>query len=615
MVSTAHAVGRQQPVAVIGMGCAFPGARGPEQLWELLRDGVDALGEQRKERFSTDTLNDSDADGRGTAARDRGGFLDRVDEFDADFFEIGPDEAARIDPQQRILLMTAWEALEDAGQPLEGLAGSRTAVFVGQMHADYWEAQLRQGTDTLDLDAFTGSHQRSLASGRLSYAFDLRGPSVTVDTAQASSLVAVHLACQSLRGGESALALAGGVNLILGPHQELMLSRAGVLAPDGRCKFGDEDADGFVRSEGAGVVVLKLLDRALADGDRIRAVLLGSAVGNDGRSKPGLTAPSVTGQRTAMRWAYESAGVLPGEVDYVEAHGTGTGIDAVELAALGEVLSEGRPSGRPCLVGSVKTNIGHTEAAAGIAGLIKTVLCLEHSQVPPSLHHRRPSTRVDWNGLPLVVPVRLQPLPERGRPTVAGVNGQSISGANVHLVLRQSDPDPIAYRPPAGPGRPQLLTFTARSPQGLDELAVAYQAYLAPHGAGRAFELPDICHSAAARRTHHGSRLAVMGESHDALARSLQDYLSGRADDAKVAVAHDIPAGERHLVAPVLSVRPSAWAGLLHSVTPDGLPAGVSWTQLCEPTGRYVPVPLSPWQPGSFWLTAGPAARSCPGSV
>ncbi|WP_441250657.1 beta-ketoacyl synthase N-terminal-like domain-containing protein [Kitasatospora sp. McL0602] len=591
---------------MIGTGCAFPGARGPDQLWELLRDGVDALAEPTKERFSTEELNRSVAGiGRAAEPGARRGLLSRIDEFDADFFGIPPHEAARMDPQQRLLLTVAWEALEDAGQTRPQLAGSRTAVFVGQMHSDYWEAQLGLGADALDLDAFTGSHQRSLTSGRLGHAFDLRGPCVTVDAAQASSLVAVHLACQSLRSGEAELALAAGVNLILGPHQDLMLRRAGVLAPDGRCKFGDAAADGFVRAEGAGVVVLKPLGRALADGDHVRAVLLGSAVSNDGQSAATLTTPSLTGQRTAMRLAYESAGVRPGEVDYVEAHGTGTGIDRVELTALGEVLSEGRESG--CLVGSVKTNIGHTEAAAGVAGLIKAALCLEHGQVPPSLHHRRPSTEVDWAVLRLSVPTRLQALPERAGPVIAAVNGQSISGTNVHLVLSAPEQRPSApQRPAALGGQPQLLTFTARTPQGLADLAARYLTHLL--GAGRGHDLADLCHSAAARRTHHASRLAVVGETHDAMARALQGHLTGKSDPTRVAVVHDVPAAVRELVDPVRT----AWAGLLARALPDdvlldGVPPGASWARLCAPDGRYVPIPLTPWQPASHWL-----APSCP---
>ncbi|MFC9064618.1 beta-ketoacyl [acyl carrier protein] synthase domain-containing protein [Streptomyces harbinensis] len=417
-----------EPIAVIGMACRLPGAAGVAQLWELLCRGAEAPG-PHIEGLDGRTPG---TDPPGTAAT--GG----------------------TDPQQHLLLHTAREALADAGTDPAALAGTRTAVFAGQSQADHWE-RLRETRAERRLDPLTaltdGGQQRSVLAGRLSYALGLHGPSVTLDTGQASSLAAVHLACTSLRAGESTLALAGGVNAILSPVAGDLFDRAGVLAADRRCKFADASADGFVRADGAGVVVLKPLRTALADGDRVRAVLLGSAISHDGATKKRLTDPSVTGQRLAMRWAYEAAGVPPGSVGYVEAHGTGTGIDRVELAALNEELAPGRPPGHPLLVGSVKTNIGHCEAAAGVAGLIKTVLCLEHRTVPPSLHFSTPSPYVDWDRLPITVPTATRPLPTvptgtgagpDSAPAPAAVNGQSISGVNVHLVLRAApaaDPD------------------------------------------------------------------------------------------------------------------------------------------------------------------------------
>lgn len=449
-----HSVaGRQSPIAVIGMGCRLPGATGTDQLWELLSTGQDATREVPASRFAVDELYAPMPGTPGHTVSTRGGFLD-----DSAFacegalleqLGLSADEAKAVDPQQLLMLATARDALEDAGLDYETLAGSRTGVFVGASNGDYWDVLRRGGLEGLGLDAYTGGHQRGLLSGRLSYAFDLRGPSVTLDAAQASSLVAVHLACQSLRSGDAWVALAGGVNLMLDPVQAVMLSQAGKLAPDGHCKFGDAAADGFVRADGAGVVVLKRLADALADGDPVRAVIAGSAVSNNGRSELPLTEPSQAGQELAMRWAYEAAGISPGEVDYVEAHGTGTRIDQVELTALSEVLSIGRMPGRPCLVGSIKSNIGHAEAAAGVAGLIKTVLCLEYEHVPPSLHFTTPHPEVDWDRVPLVVPTALRPLQDRGRPLVAAVNGQSISCANAHLVLRQPGPPPPLRRPPA----------------------------------------------------------------------------------------------------------------------------------------------------------------------
>ncbi|WP_327188805.1 polyketide synthase [Streptomyces xinghaiensis] len=418
------------PVAVIGVGCRLPGAHGPGQLWDLLRSGRDATRPAPADRFPAGTV--------VPAGGMRGGFVDGVEEFDAGFFGIPDDEAAVMDPQQRLLLLTAWEALEDAGADPQGLRGRRGAVFVGQSHGDHWERLREARAGALGLDCLVGAHQRSFLAGRLSFHLGLHGPSVTLDCAQASSLAAVHLACSSLRAGESELALAGGANLLLGTTATDVFDGAGVLSGEGLCRFGDAEADGFVRSDGVGAVVLKALDRAIADGDPIRAVILGSAMSHDGATKKRVTDPSADGQALAMRWAYQDAGIAPGDVGYVEAHGTGTRIDAVELGALIEVLAEGRPPGRPCPVGSVKTNVGHCEAAAGVAGLIKAVLCLEHGQVPASLHFRTPSPLVDWDRLPLVVPTSPQPLPAvPGRPAIAAVNGQGMSGTNVHVVLGQ----------------------------------------------------------------------------------------------------------------------------------------------------------------------------------
>ncbi|MGM1063958.1 polyketide synthase [Saccharothrix sp. Mg75] len=406
-------------VAVIGMSCELPGASGPEELWRLLLDARDTVGPARP----------------GTAMHSAG----HVDparwttDFDPRAFDLDAGEAERMDPQQRLLLTAVRAALADAVPDPAGVAGSRTAVYAGQSGADHWDGL--RGRDDLDLRDFAGAYHRGLTAGRLSHVFDLRGPSVTVDAAQASSLVALHLAVRALRHGEADLAIAAGVNLLLGPQPGALLDRAGALSPGGRCRFGDADADGFVRADGAAAVVLKPLAAALADGDRVRAVVKGSAVGNDGRAKPSLLHPSAEGQAQAMRWAYADAGVDPAVVTYVEAHGTGTRIDRAELSALTAVLGTARRAGRPCLVGSLKSNIGHAEAAAGLAGLVKAVLCLEHGAVPASLHHRRRHPDVDWDLVPLVVPTRTVELPEVGGRATVAVNGQSASSTNVHVVL------------------------------------------------------------------------------------------------------------------------------------------------------------------------------------
>ncbi|MFD8326326.1 polyketide synthase [Streptomyces lydicus] len=504
------------PVAVVGIGCRLPGANSAEALWEQLCRGVDATRRVPRNRFPG-------ADGRAYDTM-RGGFLDDVESFDADFFGIATQDAEVMDPQQRVLLPVAWEALEDAGILPAEWSAARTAVYVGQAHGDNWDRTRDGRRDALDLGCLAGTHQRSMLAGRLSYHLGLHGPSVTVDAAQASSLAALHLACLSLRADESALALAGGANLILGPDVTGMFDSAGVLSEAGHCAFGDAGADGFVRSDGVAVVVLKRLDRALADGGRVRAVILGSALSHDGADKDQLLDPSRAGQARAMRWAYEDAGIAAGEVDYVEAHGTGTRIDAVELGALNDVLAQDRRPGHRCLVGSAKSNIGHTEAAAGVVGVIKTALCLQHGQVPPSLHHHEPSPAVDWARVPLAVPTSMEPLGAPHRRPTAAVNGQSISGVNAHVVLTRLDA-PEAPDDAAQDDGPWPLTLTAPSRAALDDLIRAYAAHLAPDGTGRHDRTRDICWTATTRRTRHAHRLTVHGADHAELRRALLSRL------------------------------------------------------------------------------------------
>ena len=377
-----------EAIAIIGVACRFPGAIDPRAFWQLLRNGVDAIREVPAERFNLHEFFDPNPAAPGKMNTRWGGFIEQVDQFDPHFFGISLREAARMDPQQRLLLEVAWEALEDAGQVRERLAGSQTGVFIGISNNDYGRIQL---SDPRRIDAYAGTgNALSIAANRISYLFDFRGPSMAIDTACSSSLVAVHLACRSLLSGDSTVALAGGVNLILAPTITINFTKAGVMAPDGRCKAFDARANGYVRGEGAGVVVLKPLSRAIADGDPIYAVICGSAVNQDGRSN-GLMAPNPLAQEAALREAYRRAGVSPGRVQYVEAHGTGTLLgDPIEVNALGTVLAVDRSLGRPCALGSVKTNIGHLEAAAGIAGLIKVALALQHERSHRACTSRSP---------------------------------------------------------------------------------------------------------------------------------------------------------------------------------------------------------------------------------
>jgi acyl transferase domain-containing protein len=567
-------------VAVIGMACRFPGASGADELWDILSDGRDVTSETPADRYDVDALYSPEGK-PGTVRSRRAGYLEDMADFDAEFFEMSRTEAVELDPQHRLLLMTTWEALEDAGQRPDALAGSRTGVYVGNTRADFLETRFREGLESVTPSAF--HNFRSLLPARLSWVYDLRGPSVTIDTACSSSLAAVHAAVQSLRAKETPLAIAAGVNLALRPDETVMMTQAGTLATDGRSKFGDANADGYAPSDGVGVVILKPLTEARADGDRIRAVIRGSAISNDGRTSDSLITPSLAGQIEVLRWAYEDAGVSPSDVDFVEAHGTGSpALDPLELCALGQVLGEGRPLDRRCYVGSVKTNVGHAEAAGGMAGLIKTVMCLEHGQLPPTLHHDSPNPLVPWENLPLEVPTKLQDLPDHGRPVLAGITGQGGSCLNAHLVVAQGETTaggntPLLRRPRLT-SRAYMLPLSARTPAALEALARAYIRYLGPDGQGSTHPLRDICFSAATRRQHHAHRIAVTGTSHDEIVTALERFLNGEAqvEDKRTRKLSSF-------VEQYLAGRP------------------VDSDQLFGSGCRFVPLPAYPWQTQRYW--------------
>jgi myxalamid-type polyketide synthase MxaE and MxaD len=493
----------------------------------LLRDGRCTIGSVPADRFDIEALYDRAPATPGKVMSRWGGFLPDIQLFDAGCFGISPREAAFLDPQQRLLLKTAWEALEDAGQPIEDLAGSNTGVFVGLWLNDY-EARLFGATAETEFYMTTGTG-RYAASGRISYCFGLEGPSLTVDTACSSSLVAVHLACQSLRTGECSLAIAGGANVILQPNVTVAYSQSRMMAPDGRCKFGDAHADGYVRSEGAGVVVLKPLRQAMADRDPMYAVIRGSAINNDGKSSGSLGTPSRSGQERLLRRAYENAGVSPGRVQYVEAHGTGTSAgDPVELGALGTVLASGRTSA--CLVGSVKTNVGHTEGAAGVAGLIKVALSLYHRSIPPSLHCQRPNPNIPWGELPVRIVCELTAWPSEPGSGVAGVSTFGITGTNAHVVLGEA-PQPNSKTGIKDCGRAVLVPISARSWKSVRGLANAYASWLGCNEVS----LRDVAYTASQRRSHHACRLAVVGETRADLNQQLENWLeSGGSNEQTI---------------------------------------------------------------------------------
>jgi acyl transferase domain-containing protein len=427
-------------IAIVGIGCRFPGgANDPRRFWKLLASGHDAIVEIPSERWDLEEFYDPDP---GTANKSYvrwAGLIDHIHAFDAELFAINRREAEAMDPQQRLLLEVAWSALEDATQPPSKLGGTRTGVFVGAMNNNDYSALRGTSLGNKQIGAYDAvGGALSMLAGRLSYHFGLEGPSLTIDTACSSSLVAVHLGVQSLRRGECDLVLAGGVNAILSPLPMIAYCRSGMLSVRGRCRTFDEEADGYVRGEGCGTVVLKRLDDALRDGDPVRAIIRGSAVNQDGRSN-GLTAPNGRAQSALIRSALADGRLGLEEVDYVEAHGTGTRLgDPIEAEALGDVFAPLLTVDRRLRVGSVKTNIGHLEAAAGIAGLIKVVLAMEHGRVPAHLHLKTPNRDIDFEGLRLEIPVVASDWPARAGRRVAGVSSFGFSGTNAHLLLERT---------------------------------------------------------------------------------------------------------------------------------------------------------------------------------
>ena len=427
-----------EPIAVIGIGCRFPQASDPEAFWELLANGRHTASKVPPDRWDVDAYLDPDPSAPGKMYTPFGCFLDSIDQFDPQAFGISRREAMGMDPQQRLLLEVSAEALENAGLVPEDLVGSATGVFVGACFDDYSRLSINSGdVDRIDSYTLTGNIF-SVASGRISYTFGFEGPNVQIDTACSASLVAVHLACQSLRSGESTMALAGGVNVMLSPEVTIAFCKLRALAPDGRCKTFDAAGDGYVRGEGCGILVLKRLTAALADDDNIVAVIRGSAVNQDGRSN-GLTAPNGSAQEGVVRAALASAQIQPADVGYVEAHGTGTSLgDPIEALALGAVLGAGRPDDRPFAMGSVKTNIGHLEGAAGAAGLIKLILSLQHEQIPPHLHLTEVNPRIHLDELRATIPTELVPWSAVDGRRIGGVSSFGVSGTNAHVVVEQA---------------------------------------------------------------------------------------------------------------------------------------------------------------------------------
>ena len=494
---------RHEPIAIIGMGLRAPGnANDPASFWELLREGRDAISEPPIDRWDNATLYDADPDAPGKVSTRFGGFLQHVDQFDATFFGVSRREAESMDPQHRMLLEVTWEALERAGIAPDRLAGTDAGFFLGIANSDYWRA-LYSDPATIDVYAGMGA-ALSVAAGRLAYFLGAHGPTLSVDTACSSSLVSLHLACQSLRLGETKLAIAGGVSLILSPEGTINFSKARMMAPDGRCKSFDAAADGYVRSDGCAMLVLKRLFDARADGDQILAVIRGSAVNQDGRSN-GLTAPNGVAQEAVIRLALADAGVAPAAVSFVEAHGTGTSLgDPIELRALGAAYGVGRASDAPLVIASVKTNLGHLEAAAGVIGVAKVVLSLMHEFIPAHLHVSHPTPLVDWSALRLRLPADGgEQWPRTDTPRFAAVSSFGFSGTNAHIIIGEGD----APRVPASAlnARPvQLIPLSARTPDALREIASRYADALDGTLPDHAVLLQDLAHTASVSRAQLG---------------------------------------------------------------------------------------------------------------
>lgn len=524
MVSAEHPIEPAPSFAIVGYAARFPGAESAEEYWQLLRDGRDAISDVPKDRWDTDEFFDPDPSTPGKVVTRRAGFVDDVTGFDAPFFGMSAREVRLMDPQHRILLETAWRAVEHSGTAPTSLANSNTGVFVGLATHDY----LGMASDELtysEIEAYMAiGTSNAAAAGRISYRLGLQGPAVAVDTACSSSLVAIHQACQALRLNECDLALAGGANVLLTPATMITFSSAHMLAPDGRCKTFDAAADGYVRGEGCGVVVIKRLEDALRDGDRIRAVIRGSAINQDGASG-GLTVPNGVAQQRVITDALRRAGLQPADIGYLEAHGTGTSLgDPIEAQAAGEALGAGRTSGQPLLIGSAKTNIGHLEAAAGIAGVIKVVMALEHEMLPKHLNFENPSPHIPWDRLPIEVVKETIPWRRNGRPRIAGVSSFGFAGTNAHVILEEAPVVERTAEPSEDVRRYSILPLSARTPDALVQLADDYRSWLRDHPEAR---LADVCHTAGTGRAHLEHRAALVVDSRE----SAVELLGALADD------------------------------------------------------------------------------------
>ncbi|HHP7232900.1 MAG TPA: beta-ketoacyl synthase N-terminal-like domain-containing protein [Xenococcaceae cyanobacterium] len=582
---------RRSPIAIVGLGCRFPGgADSPDRFWQLLQARQNAIELVPTSRWQNAT---------NSPCLNYGGFVPHLQEFDAQFFRIAPKEALSLDPQQRLLLEVSWEALEYAAIAPESLPNTATGVFIGICGIDYWHQLLNQKPENLDAYLATGN-THSTAAGRLSYLLGLTGISLAVDTACSSSLVAVHLAVKSLREQECDLAIVGGVNRIIEPKISLNFTAAKMLSTTGKCQSFAAGADGFVRSEGCGVVILKRLKDAVAARDNILGVIYGSAVNQDGRTSS-LTAPKGLAQQNVIRQALRNSNIQLAQIDYVEAHGTGTALgDPIEANALGEVFQEVKSADQPLIIGSVKTNIGHTEAAAGMAGLIKVILALQHQTIPANLHFTQPNPQIDWANLPLKVASENMPWLKTTKPRLAGVSAFGFSGTNAHLIVG----DPLATESSKTAiieSQPQwyLLPLSARSQPALRDLAQSYHDFIREN---TDLALEDLCYTARIGRSHFAYRLGIVAVSLTDLQAKLARFLQGNQEVAGVftgkVTAQTVATKPVEPMQSILSEKTGNELGQLYV---SG--ANIALNKL-EPanSGKKIPLPTYPFQRKICWI-------------
>lgn len=589
--------GTNEPIAIVGMACRLPGAETPGRFWELLDRGGDAVTEVPRERWDAGAFYDADPAAPGKMSTRQGAFIRDVDRFDAAFFGIAPREAQSLDPQQRLLLEVAWEALEHANIAPSSLYGTATGVFVGITCFDH---AIRMSQADGGFNSYTGTGSAlNMAAGRVSYVLGLTGPSMAVDTACSSSLVCLHLACLSLRQRESNAALVGGVHLILSPEVMVSFSQARMLAADGRSKTFDASADGYSRGEGCGVVVLKRLSDAIADRDTILGLVRGSAVNQDGPSG-GLTVPNGASQQQVIARALSAAGVPPAAVAYVECHGTGTALgDPIEVEALARVYGKDRAAGDPLLIGSAKTNIGHLEPAAGMAGLIKILLAFEHGRIPRHLHFKTPNPHIPWADVPIAVTKEQVDWPRRDHARLAGLSAFGFSGTNVHVILEEAPASRQTARPVLSEQPAYMLPLSAKSDAALVDLAARYVDTLKDAG-----DLASICYAAGAGRSHFPHRLAVVASSMDEARLALEAFVNNTPSPAwrgGKAANEAYRRDARDVKARLARAYEQRALDEIAALYLEGV--AIDWRRLhADEVSRHAALPTYPFQRERFWI-------------